>query len=666
LQLKTTLSKNPSDRPSVKQMVKSPYFTQHINQLLSFTLTTGNGGVDGGLPLPQRQLQQQLPSSNNYQQSQSSSNKVMDSEIADRNIERARQHQIEVERQRDKDSKDAAYHAEREKVRVEQSENLRKMIKERKENQGGNKHTSVGVQDDSADDASVTIVTAARVAHPAPSVQVPTSARQGGSSSNREQAPNYGQRQQQPRSSSRDPQPITAKANYGAPSSSAVVAGGNDNHGQHSRGRERSLADLQAERKREADAIRMQIDAPGGYNNNINSNANLRRGDGRMAGGGYDMIVANNNNNNLRRDSSSSSVTGNEAAMTDYQKQANKIYWENRAAAQAAKARMTALERGPGPLGHDQSPDRERLPQRQIQQYESQGSQRHPPQPHSGGVGGVYDYGKQDNDRYSSNSHMDHGIQQDSMAPEERIAMLRAQRDREREAKQAEHERELQMARERQREEVRKLQMRQQHEKLTEQDSHSAFEVDFEAASQQPPRQQSNVRVGGISVIAANKSDGRNEPLDAGQNRQRKQWGPPPSVEEIRQPNAGIRRSAAPAPAPIPSSALVMGDDDENDLDQLATLPKGGFGNNGNRRANNPRANISGKENSDDSDGGSDHNSARKNRRAHQSDTELNEGERAVLQRLQQQEDKKHAARTEAKEVLFVCVYPVPNIFTCL
>jgi hypothetical protein len=628
------LNKNPSARPTVKQIVKTPYITSHISQLLSFTLTAGNGGIEGGVPLPQQQLQRHLPTQNNYVSNAAgaAAAAAIDAEAVDRNIERVRQQQLEDKRQREKESKEAAYHSEREKLRVEGSENLKRMIKEKKgaSRQAGGSHGGDGAENGDNDmvDGDVTIVTAGRIPHPAPLVHVSAAAAaptpRGGQqpvASARDRESNVGGRGQQsqqqqqarvePVASSRDPQP-------------------NMKRGQ-------SLAELQEERRREAERIRQQIDGPG-------SNRGGGGGGGGGAGG-YDMIISNrqqgnvnsnNNYDNYRRGGSQANDD-----MADYQRQVSKQYWENREAAKAAKERVSAMEQGVGGSSHSQQQ------QQQVQQYRSQQQQL------QYGRGGAAD-------NYSAQPDLSR------MSPEERINMLKAEKERKQEQKNAEYERELQIAREQQREQVRRIQERQRSQQGL------AFNVDVGPSNQAqkdlplPGSAQSNVNddYDSNSAAGGGNADGQ---------KQRKKWGPPPSVDEIRPSNylrgavhardsptsasssaaaakekeggpgtSNSNRKVSPAlAAPVashnPPAAI---DEDEYDVDQLATLPKGAFNYNSRRHQ---------QQQGGATDGGG--RSPAVGQHGHQSDTELEEGEKHVLMRLEEQENKKHAARMEAKEV---------------
>ena len=108
--VKSMLHKDPDRRPSVKQLVTIDIMRVHISRLLSYTLKAGNGGVGDVKQISQ--------------------DSVIDSEEADRNIEKARIE--ERHRANEKAERDAVLRKakDREAHRVEEREKLKKFRSE--------------------------------------------------------------------------------------------------------------------------------------------------------------------------------------------------------------------------------------------------------------------------------------------------------------------------------------------------------------------------------------------------------------------------------------------------------------------------------------------------------------------------------------------------------
>lgn len=120
LLVKSMLNKDPELRPTVKQLVKVDIVRIHISRLLSYTLRAGNGGVGDIEPKSLKQLGAGAGAD------ASPSIPYIDSEDADRDIERARIQ--ERERAQEKYEKDKLNRkvVEREAHREEEREKLRK------------------------------------------------------------------------------------------------------------------------------------------------------------------------------------------------------------------------------------------------------------------------------------------------------------------------------------------------------------------------------------------------------------------------------------------------------------------------------------------------------------------------------------------------------------
>ena len=126
--VRSMLQKDPDRRPSVKQLVTIDIMRIHISRLLSYTLKAGNGGV-GDI----RQL---------------NNDSVIDSEEADRNIERARVE--ERHRANEKAEKDAVLRKakEREAHRIEEREKLKKFRSEMVRKKENNRKIGDGEDDE--------------------------------------------------------------------------------------------------------------------------------------------------------------------------------------------------------------------------------------------------------------------------------------------------------------------------------------------------------------------------------------------------------------------------------------------------------------------------------------------------------------------------------------
>lgn len=109
--VKSLLQKNPDLRPDVVDMLNGVYFKKHISRLLSHTIRLGTGGAEGAVG------------------SDEAPNVDMEGDIdeVDRNIERERQRQREEEEEREKNTKEALDRAEREARRKEEIDKLKKM-----------------------------------------------------------------------------------------------------------------------------------------------------------------------------------------------------------------------------------------------------------------------------------------------------------------------------------------------------------------------------------------------------------------------------------------------------------------------------------------------------------------------------------------------------------
>ena len=150
--VKSMLHKDPDRRPSVKQLVTIDIMRVHISRLLSYTLKAGNGGV-GDIK-------------------QISQDSVIDSEEADRNIEKARieeRHRANEKAERDavlRKAKDREAHRveEREKLKKFRSEMVRKKEINRKIGESENDEVRVlSVPEIAANTMNVTAAAPSRV-----------------------------------------------------------------------------------------------------------------------------------------------------------------------------------------------------------------------------------------------------------------------------------------------------------------------------------------------------------------------------------------------------------------------------------------------------------------------------------------------------------------------
>ena len=428
------------------------------------------------------------------------------------------------------------------------------------------------------------------------------------------------------------------------------------------------MAELQAERRREAERIKEQIEGSNAVGAGMQRQSSVG-----SAAGGYDMIVA----------------SGRRRSESDNESAASREYWASRAVAQAAKARV---EQGPFA---QQSPIAAPQQQSRIQQQVQLTQQQQQPSSQYGARGGG-----SSNDDYSS--------RRSDVTPEERIAMLKAEKERAKDLELAERQRELQQAHEANREQRRNLEEKMRREKQS-----LAFNVDMGGAGiigggnaapnkvsqkqgpssdykeerksvrdESPGSEMSLLNPANLPASKYAPSPQRGDPSQvtpkSGQSNNsnpRKKWETPISAEELRLVAAGggIASSSnnnnnsaqsTPAVPDRPRSVMKDEDDEDYDMDELATLKKGAFYKErarGGRRGSDsdssddrdkrlPRDAKRGDADSDDDA------SPWPNQRDVSADgpvaaQELQEQEQAVMSRLQQQERRQQTARAEAKEV---------------
>jgi serine/threonine protein kinase len=116
---KSLLFKNPDHRPSVNQVVRTDFIKDHISKLLSYTLKSGTGGVDGLIGFAN--LGQNSPEAQ-----YNVHHRNIDPDEADRNIELLRNKEREIHKLRDNESKEQQIQRDKQQQREEEKEKLRK------------------------------------------------------------------------------------------------------------------------------------------------------------------------------------------------------------------------------------------------------------------------------------------------------------------------------------------------------------------------------------------------------------------------------------------------------------------------------------------------------------------------------------------------------------
>lgn len=384
------LSKNSDARPTVTQVVKNDYIKDHISKLLSYTLKSGTGGVEGAIiPRPT-----------------SSEMRRFDAEEVDRRIELAREKEREQLRgqgpgiagardpQESKESgsaydrgAQAKKEDEKEKLRKFREDMLRRKREEAKELSRGGADRSRSPKDRNGRAA-------------------PTSSDRSRSPVNRGQPDRSRSPKDRARSNSQNNNNgVVAVAPRVNPYQRNANAGGRSPVNPSARGR--SLAEIQAQRQQDIYREQQQ--------------------QSQQQRSGY-MVAA-------QPPSSAAGANGNDAHS--YESAARREYFASRAAAQAYKAKVEAMERAERGGGSGNGGSSSNLLGAPSQpQLLQQQQQRRP----SGGI----DY-----------SDMD---------PEQRIAMIKAQREREKQQEIALKEQQMKAAIEQHREERRRFSQQQQQQ----------------------------------------------------------------------------------------------------------------------------------------------------------------------------------------------------------
>lgn len=165
------LNRDSTKRPLIREIVGSKYVVKHISKLLSYTLTKNNGGGGSGQPnrlvsaseLPARGDNDSMPPTAEGDEGEEKVTDV-DPDIADRQIEEERARQKAKALQRAKEERDATKAEERRQHREQESEKLRQFRENMKRMKAEEKERrqSQGNDDLGGDD---TIVVAAKPYH---------------------------------------------------------------------------------------------------------------------------------------------------------------------------------------------------------------------------------------------------------------------------------------------------------------------------------------------------------------------------------------------------------------------------------------------------------------------------------------------------------------------
>ena len=706
LLVKSMLNKDPELRPTVKQLVKVDIVRIHISRLLSYTLRAGNGGV-GDIDLkPMRPLGAAAVDA-------SPSIPYIDSEDADRDIERARvQERARAHEKYEKEKLNRKV-MEREAHREEEREKLRKfrleMVK-KKENsrRNGENGTDAASGGESAVDAVLISARGPppqvsrhvdhasdyhhhRQPHGAPQSQPHQRESKQDSDSDRisryiEDANKYGDKDREKEilhrleiesiagkeripDSYRDDRERRSDPYKGrAPS----VPDSDQWRYQHEKGglpyrregqglnrngdarfapgqqpsraqseRERVSASVEMQREREkAGRMRAEFDnrSPPLTPQMNPFGKGYRPGPGsELVAGGSDRHAAAHD---YRRAEESRRVEehrraevsrggGGRGVVVEYESAARREFFANRAAAQASKARVEALERGDrvgassssgagvvvqhnnvrspmgraDPRGDDRGEraERERLKEKEMDRQHERDRER--------GRGREREREREREIERTTD-------------PETRIALMKAHKLREQERLVAEKNRQLQEAHMVQREERRRIEDRRllEREKGGEGGGGAlAFDIDFSnhrRAASSPPRTSHRA-----AVVAPPEMPARKIEIDSSSSNadvkalphQRKGWGPPVDL---------------PAPALVPAISPLSSDSKENDANFDNTI-------NTYRRASRAEEFVEDKDDDEDNQGGGD--------------TPMNES--LVLRRLEERKDQHQKAREQAKEV---------------
>jgi NIMA (never in mitosis gene a)-related kinase len=233
---KKMLMKNPDLRPSLAEIVKNDFVFSHISRLLSFTLKSGTGGVSlSQLPAPSASS---AATASHHQHHHHHGEDTKDAEEADHRMERLREKEKEMNRNKDQESKDAQIQRERALQTEEARDKARKIRQEMISNNNN-------VRRDAKESDN-------RAQRPlSPKSQRPLSPKSRAAAANN-YPNNYPPQQQQPSSVNRNVGEAPRVNPFGRQGSqqpvSSLANNNNNNRGPAGPGGIRSLAEIQQER----------------------------------------------------------------------------------------------------------------------------------------------------------------------------------------------------------------------------------------------------------------------------------------------------------------------------------------------------------------------------------------------------------------------------------